>query len=568
MRKFLLFLGILLILIIPKSVYAENKEYFIDKLNIEAEILNNGDIVINELIEYRFNGDFNGVYRNINLNGAEGYSINEVLVIDSLGNNIKLIEENYGENNTYEINENSDETQIKIFSKSSDESKMFKLNYTIKGAARKYSDYSNLYWNFYDVKNVDSIKEGSIKIHLKDTNFEIDKLIYDIYGDGEITTSNTDKIITINFKELTSLIGIDMKFQKDYLSMAKEIIIPEENNNFDKEIIIPEENNNNFNNYYKEEKSDKYISIVLILFACIGSVLGLFGLEKSKFNKELNKYREQYMFTNEEFVMAPPSDLPPALVNLLINENNPSEEMIVTTLFYLANKGYYKMEEKSLSDKKKNKDLIFTRINKNKEIKYSHLEYILEWFSNYEVKGSFSMKQIKKITASNKGAKTFINRLENFLNKVREDGENLGFYIKIRNKNVLENNWYNEKRKWLSYKKYLQNIYKNNSINNDSLNDSAIIYALALEISDKELENIIKLSVDKTSLNNNSNSLYSFNYMNLNSYIFYMMMFNNMTNNAHEIVNPPAQTQNFNNSNDFFSGNDFNGGGGGGSGAF
>ena len=562
MKKFLLFLGVLLILIVPKSVYAENKEYFIDKLNIETEILNNGDIVINELIEYRFNGDFNGIYRNLNLNGAEGYLINEVSVIDSLGNTIKLIEEGYGENNTYEINENSDETQIKIFSKSSDESKMFKLNYTIKGAAEKYSDYSNLYWNFYDVKDIDYVKEGSLKIHLKDTNFETDKLIYDIYGDGEITTSNTEKIITINFKELTSLIGIDMKFQKDYLSMAKEIIIPEENNDYINDY------NNDFNNYYKEEKSDKYTAIVLILFACIGSVVGLFGLEKSKFNKELNKYREQYMFTNEEFVMAPPSDLPPALVNLLINENNPSEEMIVTTLFYLANKGYYKMEEKSLSDKKKNKDLIFTRINKNKEIQYSHLEYIIKWFSNYEVNGSFSMKQIKKITASNKGAKTFINRLENFLNKVREDGENLGFYIKIRNKNVLENNWYNEKRKWLSYKKYLQNIYKNNSINNDSLNDSAIIYALALEISDKELENIIKLSVDKTSLNNNSNSLYSFNYMNLNSYIFYMMVFNNMTNNAHEIVNPPAQTQNFNNSNDFFSGNDFNGGGGGGSGAF
>ena len=558
MKKFLLFLGILLILIVPKSVYAEDKEYFIDKLNIEAEILNNGDIFINELIEYRFNGNFNGVYRNLNLNGSEGYLINGISIIDSLGNVVSLDKENSGENNTYQINENSNETQIKIFSRSSNESKMFKLNYTIKGAARKYSDYSNLYWNFYDVKNVDFIKEGSLKIHLKDTNFEIDKLSYDIYGDGEITTSNTEKIITINFKELTSLIGIDMKFQKDYLSMTEEIIIHEENNNY----------SNNFNNYYKEEKSDKYTGIVLILFACIGSVLGLFGLEKSKFNKELNKYREQYMFTNEEFVMAPPSDLPPALVNLLINENSSSEEMIVTTLFYLANKGYYRMEEKDSSSKNRNKDLIFTRINENKEIKYSHLEYIIKWFSNYEVSGSFSMKQIKKITASNKGAKNFINKSENFLDKVKEDGEKLGFYIKIRNKNILENIWYNEKKKWLAYKKYLQNIYKNNSINNEPLNDLTIIYALALEVSDKELEKIINLSVDKTSLNNNANSLYSFNYMNLNSYILYMIMFNNMTNNAHNIVNPPAQSQNFNNSNDFFSGNDFHGGGGGDSGAF
>lgn len=562
MKKFLLFIGVLLILIVPKSVYAEDKEYFIDKLNIEAEILNNGDVVINELIEYRFNGNFNGVYRNLELSGSEGYLINGVSVIDSLGNTINIAKEDNGADNTYQINDNSNETQIKIFSKSSNESKMFKLNYTIKGAAKKYSDYSNLYWNFYNVKNIDSVKEGSLKIHLKDTNFEIDKLIYDIYGDGEITTSNTEKIITINFKELTSLIGIDMKFQKDYLSMAKEIIIPEENNNY----------NNNFNNYYKEEKDNKSTSIILIVFTAVCGIVGFFTLEKSKFNKEVNKYREKYIFTNEEFIMEPPYDLPPALVNLLINESTSSEEMVVTTLFYLANKGYYKMEEKESSAKKKNKDLIFTRINESKAVNYSHLEYIMDWFSDYEVNGSFSMKQIKKIIASNKGAKVFIKKLEYFLNKSKEDGEELGFYIKIRNKNILENSWYNEKKKWLAYKKYLQNIYKNNSINNESLNDLTIIYALALEISGKELEKIIKLSLDKNSLNNdtlnNSNSLYSFNYMNLNSYIFYMIMFNNMTNNAHEIVNPPTQTTNFNNSNDFFSGNDFNGGGGGDSGAF
>lgn len=561
MKKFLFFIGILLILIVPKSVYAEDKEYFIDKLNIEAEILNNGDVVINELIEYRFNGNFNGVYRNLELNGSEGYLINGVSVIDSVGNTTNLAKEDNGADNTYQINNNSSETQIKIFSKSSNESKMFKLNYTIKGAAKKYSDYSNLYWNFYTVKNIDSVKEGSLKIHLKDTNFDVKTLIYDIYGDGEITTSNTEKIITINFKELTSLIGIEMKFQKDYLTIPEETISYEENNNY-----------NNFNNYYKEEKDNNATSIILIVFTAISGVVGFFALEKSKFNKEVNKYREKYIFTNEEFIMEPPSDLPPALLNLLINESDSSEEMVVTTLFYLANKGYYRMEEKDSSAKKKTKDLIFTRINEDKAVNYNHLEYIIDWFSDYEVNGSFSMKQIKKIIASNKGAKVFIKKVEYFLNKVREDGEELGFYIKIRNKNILENSWYNEKKKWLAYKKYLQNIYKNNSVNNESLNDLTIIYALALEINDKELEKIIELSVDRNSLNNdslnNSNSLYSFNYMNLNSYIFYMIMFNNMTNNAHEIVNPPTQTTNFNNSNDFFSGSDFNGGGGGDSGAF
>ncbi|MGG7144729.1 DUF2207 domain-containing protein [Clostridium nigeriense] len=81
MKKVWVILTMIFILIVPKSVYADNKEYFVDKLNIEAEILNNGDIVVNEIIEYRFNGDFNGIYRNLNLEGAESYLINGVSII-------------------------------------------------------------------------------------------------------------------------------------------------------------------------------------------------------------------------------------------------------------------------------------------------------------------------------------------------------------------------------------------------------------------------------------------------------------------------------------------------------
>lgn len=222
MKKVLVVLSIIFILITPKSVYANNKEYFVDKLNIEAQILNNGDVVINEIIEYRFNGDFNGIYRNLDLNGANSYLVNGVSIIDNSGNTTEVIEEYSDENNTYQINKDNNAAQIKIFSKSINESKKFNLNYTIKGAAKKYTDYSILYWNFYDVENIDSVKEGTLKISLKDENFDINNLTYDIYGEGEITASNTEKSIVINFKDLTSLIGVNMSFQKDYLSMVKK----------------------------------------------------------------------------------------------------------------------------------------------------------------------------------------------------------------------------------------------------------------------------------------------------------------------------------------------------------
>ncbi|MGG7214774.1 DUF2207 family protein [Clostridium nigeriense] len=556
MKKVWVIFLMIFILMAPQSVYADNKEYFVDKLNIEAQILNNGDVVVNEIIEYRFNGDFNGIYRNLNLEGADTYLVNGISIIDNTGNTIEATEEYNDENNTYQINEDYNTTQIKIFSKSSNESKKFNLNYTIKGAAKKYTDYSKLYWNFYDVENIASVKEGTLKISLKDENLDINNLTYDIYGDGDITASNTEKSIIINFKDLTNLIGINMNFQKDYLSMSEEIVIDDYDENY------------NFGDvdYYDNKGNDEGFGILaLFIFIGAGGGILLFALNKSKFQKELDEYRSKYIFSNEEFVMEPPSEMPPGLVNLLIDEKKVSNDMLISTLFYLANKGYYTIEEKNNKSKKKKKDLVFTRINYSKTPEYSHLQYILDWFEEYEVNGSFSMKQIKNQVSSKRNANKFINNLEKWISKVKEDGEEIGFYIKIRNKNVLENNWYNEKKKWISYKNYLKNMYKTNNIDENSLSDLTIIYALALEINENDLKEIVNLIIDRASLN--MESFNDFHYMYINDYFFYIAMFNSITNQAYDTVNPPNSTIDSNSTN-FFSGNDFSGGGGGGSGAF
>ncbi|MDU5262164.1 MAG: DUF2207 domain-containing protein, partial [Clostridium celatum] len=471
------------------------------------------------------------------------------------------------ENNTYEIKESSDSIQIKLFCKSINEIKNINLNYTIKGAAKKYTDYSQLYWNFYNVKNIDSVKEGTLKITLKDTSFSTEVLSYDIYGDGDITASNTENSIDINFKNLTTLIGIDLKFQKEYLSIVEEIS-PE---NYEDNYIMEDFN------YYGKEENNKDVAFAITVFVIIGVVIAAFAMDRRGFNKEVSEYRAKGKFTEEEFIMEPPSDLPPALVNLLMNEKVVSKEMLNITLFYLVNKGYYRIEEKTTKDIN---DLVFIRTNYNKESEYSHLNFLLDWFKDYEVAGRFSIGEIKSSLSSSMRAKRFIDNLNYWLIKVRSDGENIGFYIKIRNKNIIENNWYSEKCKWNAYKKYLKNIYKFNGESNDSLSDLTIIYASALEVKESQLKEIIDSVTSKT--NDNINSFSNSDYMYMNNYLLYMSMFDNMANDALHIANPPSSSNNFTNGGDdsgggnFFGGGDFTGGcggdftggGGGDSGAF
>ena len=282
MRKLLVILSLVFMLIAPTSVYGTSREYFIDKLNVEAVILDNGDVVVNEIMDYRFNGQFNGVHRNLALIGTEEYVINSVSIIDEDGNVIEAVEDYSEENNTYEIDEDFERTQIKLFCKSSNESKKIQLNYTIKAAALRYLDYSELYWNFYNVENIESVKEGNIKISLKDAEFDEEILYYDIYGDGEIETSHTKDYINISFKNLTTLIGIDMKFQAGYLSNVeeselyeKENIIDEYEYYYDEDYILDDFDNINQYYYEKEDNSD-VIGFLIIGAIVIGGISTIF----------------------------------------------------------------------------------------------------------------------------------------------------------------------------------------------------------------------------------------------------------------------------------------------------
>lgn len=577
MRKLLVILSLVFMLIAPTSVYGTSREYFIDKLNVEAVILDNGDVVVNEIMDYRFNGQFNGVYRNLALIGTEEYVINSVSIIDEDGNVIEAVEDYSEENNTYEIDEDFERTQIKLFCKSSNESKKIQLNYTIKAAALRYLDYSELYWNFYNVENIESVKEGNIKISLKDAEFDEEILYYDIYGDGEIETSHTKDYINISFKNLTTLIGIDMKFQAGYLSNVeeselyeKENIIDEYEYYYDEDYILDDFDNINQYYYEKEDNSD-VIGFLIIGAIVIGgiSTIFIYSSNQSKFEKEVSEYRKNNIITKAEIVMEPPSDLPPALVNLLINEKVVSKEMLNVTLFYLANKGYYTIEEKINDFDKDDNDLIFIRRNYNKT-RYKHLDYILTWFSDYEVNGSFSMNQIKRLVSSESEAKKFINNLNKWIGEVKQDANSIVFYIKIRNKDVLTNIWFNEKSRWISYKNYLKNLYSVNDLDNSLLSDLTIIYASALGVSDNDLRNIINLVTSTEGRNIGSFS--SVEYMYMNNYILYATIFNDISHRADNIVNPitslPGSFDTTSTGGGFFGGGDFTGGGGGDSGAF
>ncbi|GKX67876.1 DUF2207 domain-containing protein [Inconstantimicrobium mannanitabidum] len=566
MKKILSLFLTFFILITPLTVNASEKNFTISKLLINASIDSSGDLLVQEELTYNFSGNFNGVYINLYKRGTSSINVSKVSVKDKNGM-IPLNLYNNEQNNTYELNDSNENTNIKIFSKSSNEEKTFIVNYTVKAAAVKYDGFGELYWSFYNVTNNKNVKDVELNVSLKDTQFIKDKFKYWLYVDGDFNTNYGPDRIQIKGTNLSSLLGVKINFQPEFLNLPTSTYTePEDLRDYQNNINeTSHDPNGNFGHFL-------FVVVGFVLFAAIfGFVMK--KINNKKFRKELEQYRSTYKFFDEKILISPPSDMSPALVNLLYECNKTAtttstkikEIAIVSTLFYLSKKGFYSVEEVQIG---KHKDLFFIRTT-NKTPQLIHLTTLINWFSNYEENGKFSLRSVKDSISNYRNAETFRNKYVGFINDVRLDAHRLRFFVEIRNRQVLSNTGYDELLKWIAYKKYILHTSKNISSNfDDSYLGDAMIYGTALGIDNsileklsKDISNVYKKSNRYTS-NPNSNGYYD--YYNNDAFSSYyltnLILFDSINDNVDKFYNT------HNNSSSSFTGGD--GGDGGGFGGF
>lgn len=586
MKRLISILLLLMILTTPIFVMADTKSYSIDKLVENVVINENGDIEIHEEFTYSFKGDFNGVYRDLLKNGASSFTLLEVLEKDSKGKVTPITKSNSSQNSTYELSEDSSAWKIKLFSKSSNEVKTFIFRYIIHGAAIKTENSGELYWNFYSVENNNTIGNVELNLSLKNTDFNMDLFKYWSYIDGkDFTTSYDSKGLHIKCKDLTSLLGIRILFQPEYLKIPLTVkqegnSNPERYNNYNNSI--------NYNSQYNGRLKGKGDSSFMLFFAIatisIGGLFYYLYQNNKKFQEELSLYRAQEVHFYQEIYTTPPSDLPPALVNFLVYQSSLSPSLISSTLFYLGKRGYYTIEKRlykksGFFKSVEEEDLAFKRNYQLVMPESSHLQFFMSWLSLYENNGTFTLKDIEDYVSNRNGALAFKDQFSKWENIIRQEVNGLGFYTNLHGRQVLTNVYYNEQQKWLAYKKYLLNNINISSSDTVLENyDDALIYGQALEIGSDQLE---ILSKKLNSYSNYDDVLYHHNLYNHNTRHLYPFFFMNlhMWDNINNNINENSGISDSGSSNGFTGGDGanfggtsdgggFSGGGGGDSGAF
>ncbi|MCG3088363.1 DUF2207 domain-containing protein [Sporosarcina cyprini] len=148
MKKIVSVLCLLLLLTIVRSPFASAKSFSIDQVDINAYVLDNGDLYVEELFTYTFSGAYNGTTRTIgNENHAgvqyfEGYLVPMDTDLTRYDNSTFAPLQVKREDLTFKIHTPSENEQKKVF-----------YRYLISGAAKKYQDTGQLYWRFFDDMN-------------------------------------------------------------------------------------------------------------------------------------------------------------------------------------------------------------------------------------------------------------------------------------------------------------------------------------------------------------------------------------------------------------------------------
>jgi uncharacterized membrane protein YgcG len=142
-------------------------EYSITQVKMDAYLQDNGDVKVEETHTYEFEGDFNGITREVI--PKEGAAISQFTATE----------------NSQPLKIKKEDSLYKVHRKGTDETITVKLNYTIENGMEVYQDVAQFYWPFFDDRNESAYENLTITIHPPEPTHDVIAFGYDAANNTE-----------------------------------------------------------------------------------------------------------------------------------------------------------------------------------------------------------------------------------------------------------------------------------------------------------------------------------------------------------------------------------------------
>lgn len=387
-RSVLSFMLFVVLLLMPiHAVFAV--DFDVSHVKIDAYLTEDGDAHVVEKHSYHFEGDFNGVTREIH--PKKGSSI---IDFEAYENDTSLHVE--GEDNLY-----------KVYRSGEDETIEFTFQYTITDTVEKYEDGTQFYFSFFSERNETDYGDVTIGIHPPKEASEVDYLGYDAaYETGRRAQ---DGRITFSLGAVEKKTGADVRVVYES-SLFPNVVAMD--GNIRHELIEDQQAIEEEKAAYVKTQSDiqtvgKYTipSVGVLLFGVFS-----YMFRRRKQTKELAQPEKDAQFVPTEKLSMP----------AVIQYTNPlgqGPEMISAALLDLIRQGYVKqltetsfeLVDRISANEHESAliDLLFIRIGDGEKFNFADLEAYTKDPKNHQSYGTGLMNWRKGINREVKDANLY-----------------------------------------------------------------------------------------------------------------------------------------------------------------
>lgn len=317
------------------------QEYQIPEINVEAEILRNGTIEINESRHYRFQGSFSWADYRLPRDGFDEMRNIRVSEVDQ-----EYVLSDSGDPGTYSITETSDEVVITWHYEAVDTERTFTVSYDLAGAIIHGPEWSEFFWTWIGSGREKSTPDFEVSIGFPE-ELAPDSLYYwsrapsdliEFTHEGSQLTLRGQNISRSQSVPVRILMPVSL-FNPDTITdiepaIQLERIIAEEN-----EIIAMDE----IRAVRRAAIAELALGIAILLSLVS---IGIFIFLYRQYGK---KYKTKTYSTVSTTMV--PGRVEPALVGRLLSFYQTHSVHLTATLFDLARRGWFTLEEEQ-SEKK------------------------------------------------------------------------------------------------------------------------------------------------------------------------------------------------------------------------
>ena len=154
---------------------AAAKDFSITSIDVQAQVMPNGDVRITDTRTLDFSGTFHYVYWDLSTSGADAIKIlgasgpadgDPATTVPYTYSPNAIAGMSSGERQTYAVGQSDSAVKVQLNFELTDATAGFTVQYVAKGAAKKFTDTAQLYWQFIGSDTAVESRNVSVIVHL------------------------------------------------------------------------------------------------------------------------------------------------------------------------------------------------------------------------------------------------------------------------------------------------------------------------------------------------------------------------------------------------------------------